>query len=154
MRIYIICLLSLLDHLWPVFLLLPSHFFYFVWYSKNHFKTSFSHALVKVWEFSELRKVTLFWSFHLKANSQLCELSPGRSDHFDSIWFILISIKLDWVGCQEDYVKIKPLSKNLWVIWLIPTLPHFSTLKEGAASPDKDDADEKLGSSASSPLPE
>ena len=34
------------------------------------------------------------------------------------------------------------------------TLPHFSTLKEGAASPDKDDDDEKLGSSASSPLPE
>jgi hypothetical protein len=77
-----------------------------------------------------------------------------RSDHFDSIWFILISIKLDRVVCQEDYVKIKPLSKNLWVIWLIPTLPHFSTLKEGAASPDKDDDDEKLGSPASSPLPE
>lgn len=134
----------------PVMYLVCSHFFKSFDITRTILiQVSHIHSL-PVWKFSE--QVTLF--FRLKADSQLCELFPGRSDHFDSIWFILISIKLDRVVCQEDYVKIKPLSKNLWVIWLIPTLPHFSTLKEGAASPDKDDDDEKLGSSASSPLPE
>lgn len=110
-RIYIICLLSLLDHLWPVFLLCTWYVAIFLnsLINKNYFNSSFSHSLAPSLKVSE--QVTLF--FRLKADSQLCELFPGRSDHFDSIWFILISIKLDRVVCQEDYVKIKPLSKNL-----------------------------------------